>query len=237
MSRSNRPRATSPVGRAPARSNLTELKRRSVYNRLLAVPVDGWLTATHSLLRGRGALPLQPAHREARLGPGQGFIAAGSLAAVVASKIRGRKAARTLSDIEDKIKAVPHHLRQPLRSDRQPEERAYPAHEASTRLKARSSHVRPMLTDTNKRARLAFASSFVRPLSDGTNTFVNMHDYVHVDEKWFYLTKVKRRYYVYDDEESVDGDVYCEKMLNEVVPAIQAKFPLVTLANGVKTNT
>ncbi|KAH9132635.1 hypothetical protein AeRB84_015336 [Aphanomyces euteiches] len=27
-----------------------------------------------------------------------------------------------------------------------------------------------------------------------------MHAYVHIDEKWFFLTKVKRRHYAYDDE-------------------------------------
>ncbi|KAF0709336.1 hypothetical protein AaE_012907 [Aphanomyces astaci] len=42
---------------------------------------------------------------------------------------------------------------------------------------------------------------FVRPLPNGTFSFISMDNYVHVDEKWFYLTKVNRRYYVYDDEE------------------------------------
>ncbi|OQR85793.1 hypothetical protein ACHHYP_20544 [Achlya hypogyna] len=201
MSRFSRPRATSPVGGARARSNLTEHERRGVYDRLLAVSVDDLLprTAYREVAEHFHCSPCTVKRVWAR---GQRSIAAGSLATVVTSKICGIRA--HAGDIEAKIKAVPHHLRQPLRS--LASQAAIPKTaliwhmKASTRLKARSSYVRPMLTDANKRARLASASSFVRPSSGGTNTFVNMHDYVHVDEKWFYLTKVKRRFYVYDDE-------------------------------------
>ncbi|OQR85905.1 hypothetical protein ACHHYP_20528 [Achlya hypogyna] len=101
-----------------------------------------------------------------------------------------------------KIKAVPHHLRQTLRSLATqaaiPKTTLIRHMKASTRLKARSNHVYSMLTDANKRARLA---------PGGAVTI---------------------------EPQSVSGDIYCEKMLNEVVLAIQAKFPSATLANGVK---
>ncbi|ETV85623.1 hypothetical protein H257_02242 [Aphanomyces astaci] len=44
-----------------------------------------------------------------------------------------------------------------------------------------------------------------------------MYDYVHVDEKWFYLTKVKRRYYVYDDEEVAARSVKSKKFITKVM--------------------
>jgi len=216
----------------------------------------------------------------------------------------GSKAKRSPGDIETAIKAVAHHDRQTTRSLAAkagiPKTSILRHMKATPRLKARTSTVSPLLTDANKAARLAFAASFVRPVDDGTCRFVNMHDYVHVDEKWFFLTKIKRRYYVYDDEEvavrackskshitkvmflaavarprndhrarkifdgkigvwpfvekvvaqrtsrnrprgavtlspmSVNADVYSDMMLNEVVPAIQAKFPAACLSKGVK---
>ncbi|KAH9094946.1 hypothetical protein LEN26_018040 [Aphanomyces euteiches] len=47
------------------------------------------------------------------------------------------------------------------------------------------------------RARLEFAMSFVKE----DREIFGMHNVVHVDEKWFYLTKVNGKFYVYDDEE------------------------------------
>ena len=50
-----------------------------------------------------------------------------------------------------------------------------------------SSTVKPYLTEQNKLARLEFCLSKVKP--DGY--FQDMYDYVHIDEKWFYLTQNK----------------------------------------------
>ncbi|KAF0710796.1 hypothetical protein AaE_012376 [Aphanomyces astaci] len=44
-----------------------------------------------------------------------------------------------------------------------------------------------------------------------------MLDFVHVDEKWFYLTKVKRRYYVYDDEEVAAHSVKSKHYITKVM--------------------
>ncbi|KAF0685579.1 Aste57867_22566 [Aphanomyces stellatus] len=166
-------------------------------------------------------------------------------------------------------------------------------------LKAKSSYSKPMLSDDNKDDRMRFASSFLRPQSNGTHLFAPMHEYVHVDEKWFFLTKAKKKFYVYEDEtlalravknkkfitkvmflaavarprydphrrrefdgkigiwpfvhrtpakrtsknrvedtvetkpQNVDSRAYFNMMLNNVVPAIQAKFPLQDLRSGV----
>ncbi|ETV82540.1 hypothetical protein H257_05144 [Aphanomyces astaci] len=44
-----------------------------------------------------------------------------------------------------------------------------------------------------------------------------MDNYVHVDEKWFYLTKVNRRYYVYDDEEVAARTVKSKHFITKVM--------------------
>ena len=36
---------------------------------------------------------------------------------------------------------------------------------------------------------------------DSRPTFVDMYDYVHIDKKWFYMTKVSEKYYLHPEEE------------------------------------
>ncbi|ETW09292.1 hypothetical protein H310_01684 [Aphanomyces invadans] len=69
------------------------------------------------------------------------------------------------------------------------------------RFKARSNYIKSMLTEKNKENHMKFALSFLSPWSQGNHVLKNMYDFVHVDEKWFFMTKVKRKFYVYEDEE------------------------------------
>ncbi|ETW10350.1 hypothetical protein H310_00673 [Aphanomyces invadans] len=50
-----------------------------------------------------------------------------------------------------------------------------------------------MLTEKNKEDRMKFALSFLSPWSQGNHVFKNMYDFVHVDEKWFFMTKRSTR--------------------------------------------
>ncbi|KAF0760335.1 hypothetical protein AaE_003582 [Aphanomyces astaci] len=84
-------------------------------------------------------------------------------------------------------------------------------------LKARYSYVKPMLTADNVQVRLDFAKTFLRPSSNATTPFPNMHDIVHVDEKWFYLTRVKRKFYVYDDEEVAARSVKSKNFITKAM--------------------
>lgn len=65
-------------------------------------------------------------------------------------------------------------------------------------IKRVSSTIKPFLTEKNKKDRVEFCLSKVLP--DGK--FMDFKDYIHIDEKWFYLTKCKRTYYVLLDEET-----------------------------------
>ncbi|ETV77485.1 hypothetical protein H257_08896 [Aphanomyces astaci] len=85
------------------------------------------------------------------------------------------------------------------------------------RLKARSSYVKPLLTEVNMVARVEHCLRFLRRMPGGGRVFENMHDYVHVDEKWFFLTKVKRRFYVYDDEELALRSVKSKRFITKVM--------------------
>ncbi|ETW05258.1 hypothetical protein H310_04222 [Aphanomyces invadans] len=57
-----------------------------------------------------------------------------------------------------------------------------------------------MLTDKHKAERLGFVKSFLRRGHGDTVHWHDMLDTVHIDEKWFYISKVNRRYYLWNDE-------------------------------------
>jgi hypothetical protein len=70
----------------------------------------------------------------------------------------------------------------------------------SNMLKRVTSTLRPFLTEENMTNRLKYALSFVKSKRDGALQFDPMYDRIHVDEKWFYMTKVKQTYYIWHDE-------------------------------------
>ncbi|ETV68651.1 hypothetical protein H257_15457 [Aphanomyces astaci] len=86
-------------------------------------------------------------------------------------------------------------------------------------LKFKSSHSKPFLTEANTKNRVKHALSFLRSSSNGT-IFDNMNSYVHVDEKWFFLTTVKKSFYAYDDEELPKRQLK-SKQSADVAPSIK----------------
>ncbi|KAH9109886.1 hypothetical protein LEN26_013915 [Aphanomyces euteiches] len=123
---------------------------------------------------------------------------------LLTSKKKGRcgaKPKRTSIEIETAIKRLKMHQRQTSRSLAHncgiPKTTIFRHMKKEGRLKRASSRLRPLLTEVNMKARLEFAISFVKV----DRVFVDMHDVVDVDEKWFYLTKVNGKFYVYDEEE------------------------------------
>ena len=107
--------------------------------------------------------------------------------------------------IEHAIKAVDHEDRQNLRTlaacSQVPKTTILRHMKEEKTLKARSSRLKPLLSEANKTKRVRFAVGLLQPGLHGTHFFDNMYNRVHVDEKWFYVTQVKRTVYVYDDEE------------------------------------
>ena len=59
--------------------------------------------------------------------------------------------------------------------------------------------LKPTLTEENKMSRMELALSFID--KNNTSKFENMEDLIHIDEKWFYLTKDGQRFIIAADEE------------------------------------
>ena len=62
-----------------------------------------------------------------------------------------------------------------------------------------TSSLKPTLTEENKMSRMELALSFID--KNNTSKFKNMEDLIHIDEKWFYLTKDGQRFIIVADKE------------------------------------
>ena len=60
------------------------------------------------------------------------------------------------------------------------------------------SSLKPILTEENKCARCEMALSFMDQANLGN--YQDMRDRIHVDEKWFFLTREKERYLLHHGE-------------------------------------
>ncbi|XP_057795167.1 uncharacterized protein LOC131011382 [Salvia miltiorrhiza] len=85
------------------------------------------------------------------------------------------------------------------------------------KLRAHTNAIKPLLTPQNKISRLRWS---LRQLSDinveGFIKFQTMFNTIHIDEKWFYLTKSKDRYYLMPGE----LDPYRACKSNRYIPKI-----------------
>ncbi|XP_042039639.1 uncharacterized protein LOC121785321 [Salvia splendens] len=69
------------------------------------------------------------------------------------------------------------------------------------KLRPHTNAIKPALTDANKLARLKWCLSKLEPHINACRVqFESMHNVVHNDEKWFYMTKTSDRYYLLPDE-------------------------------------
>ncbi|KAL7578224.1 hypothetical protein ACA910_012647 [Epithemia clementina (nom. ined.)] len=66
-------------------------------------------------------------------------------------------------------------------------------------MKPHTSSVKPTLTEENKVARIMYCLEIRHPID--INRYQDMMNIIHVDEKWFFLTRVKEQFYLADDED------------------------------------
>lgn len=181
--------------------NLSDDERRAIYEMVLMKLKSG--RPTKGAFSEIGAQFNVQAKTVSRIWKaGKQSIEAGNICANVGSKIKvssGRKSSEI--DLE-KVKAVPLSQRQNLRSLSAaidvPKSTLHRILKQGG-LRRHSNAIKPLLTEANRKERVQFSLSMLVP---GTNPpkFSDMFDCVHVDEKWFYLTKTKQTYYLCPDE-------------------------------------
>ena len=70
----------------------------------------------------------------------------------------------------------------------------------------RSSYVKPSLTEAQKFNRLQFILGKIINVGHGVYRFKPLKNVLHVDEKWFYVTKLKKKRRVLPDDDKFDDD-------------------------------
>ncbi|KAL7116842.1 hypothetical protein ACP275_03G031400 [Erythranthe tilingii] len=72
----------------------------------------------------------------------------------------------------------------------------------SGEIRRHSNAIKPFLKEENRKARLQFCISMLESDSIPNDpVFIGMYNIVHIDEKWFYMTKKSGKYYLLPDEE------------------------------------
>lgn len=128
---------------------------------------------------------------------------------------------RDHDEIQAAVSAVPLHKRTTLRSlsaaTTIPKSSLFDAKTEGVIMR-HSSSVKPALTEKNKLDRLRYALSFIRTIGMNRKTvFSSMMNYIHIDEKWFYLTKEKQNYYLTPDEEQPHRTVKSKRFIPKVM--------------------
>ncbi|VFQ65353.1 unnamed protein product [Cuscuta campestris] len=68
-------------------------------------------------------------------------------------------------------------------------------------LRSHSNAIKPYLTDANKISRLRFCLDQVEPYSMPIHPrFKSFHNVLHIDEKWFFMSKTSQKFYLLPDE-------------------------------------
>ena len=78
-----------------------------------------------------------------------------------------------------------------------------------------TSSQKPTLTEENKMSMMDLALSYVD--KNNTNKFENMEDLIHIDEKWFYLTKDGQRFIIAADKEEPYRHVQHKSFLMKIM--------------------
>ena len=74
---------------------------------------------------------------------------------------------------------------------------------------------KPTLTEENKMSRMELALSFID--KNNTSKFKNMEDLIHIDEKWFYLTKDEQHFIIAADKEEPYRHVQHKSFLTKIM--------------------
>lgn len=75
------------------------------------------------------------------------------------------------------------------------------------KIRQNTNHVKPLLKESNKKAQVQFCLSMIHNDHADDPKFLNMFSVIHIDEKWFYITKKAEKFYLVIDEHDHDRAV------------------------------
>lgn len=190
------------IAQVVKRKFLSNEQRREIYNALLEKSVDGKLKRkTTTEVSNLFSVNLRTIERIWR----QSKNTTDGVVVDVSHKKTKNCGRKRVSIESSQIQEVPLHRRTTLRS------LGVALNVSSTTLFRRvkeglirrhTNAIKPYLKEENKRARLRFCISMLDPRSMPLEPkFVDMYNVIHIDEKWFYMTKKNENYYLLPDED------------------------------------
>ena len=152
--------------------------------------------------------------RRARVEHVQGLIK--SPQALKSSKSTGRPPKYDIEEVRAHVRSVPLRRRKCVRDLAEqiglPKSTLQRLMKNDNGFRRHSSALKPMLTEANKYERVLWALSKI----DG-RAYKTMEDEIHVDEKWFYLTRDQENYIMLDDEEDPQRNVKHKSHIDKVM--------------------
>ena len=93
-----------------------------------------------------------------------------------------------------------------------------------------SNAIKPYLSDANKKQRIEFCLSMI---SGGTLNslyyFNNMYDRIHIDEKWFYMSRSSQKYYLHPDELGPHRTCKSKQFISKIMFLVAVAHPRVDM--------
>jgi hypothetical protein len=85
-------------------------------------------------------------------------------------------------------------------------------------LRRHSNTLKPYLKEENKKERLWWCLSMLDPNTLQTEPkFIEMENIIHIDEKWFYVTKKDKTYYLLPEEEDPYRTIHNKNCIEKVM--------------------
>jgi hypothetical protein len=157
----------------------------------------------------------------------------------VKSKKKGRCGRKRLDLGLERIRTIPLNKRSTMRALALSFNVAYTTLQSRFKwgeIRRHTSSLKPLLKEANKIGRLKFCISMLdqRTLSKAMPAFNNMQNIVHIDEKWFDMTKRKRTYYLLPKETDPERSVQNKNIIGKVMFLCAVTRPRFD-ANGKST--
>ncbi|KAF0705717.1 hypothetical protein AaE_014395 [Aphanomyces astaci] len=206
----------------PERRNLTDDEREAILREVLLRSNGSYITRLpkgfSQELADKYKCHVSTIRRVLAVAKQQG-IGGGNMKVTVASKMKGRvgrKKAFTAEQVKAKLLQVPLAQRTTLRSISERTGISLGSLHRYLKLglfRSHSNAIKPLLTDANKYGRMKHAVEFV----GSTLELNDMLQFVHLDEKWFYITKVSRKYYLVPGEKEPKRECKSKQYITKVM--------------------
>ncbi|XP_063942703.1 uncharacterized protein LOC135150363 [Daucus carota subsp. sativus] len=86
------------------------------------------------------------------------------------------------------------------------------------KIKSHSNALKPFLTSSNMVDRVKFVLNHIEPLTLYTSpSYVGMYNVVHIDEKWFYMTRHAQKFYMLPCEEELHRTCKSKRFITKVM--------------------